>query len=125
MRYLTYEEYREIGGTLDLTAFNRNIDRACGLIDNETHSRIEAMAGVPQEAKALCRDLTEYFEVNSITEGKVVSHSQSAGNVSESKSYAAKTKEEQAQEVDNMILDYLASVEDDNGIPLLYRGYGI
>ena len=41
MQYLTYEEYTEIGGTLDLAAFNRNIDRACGIIDNATHNRIE------------------------------------------------------------------------------------
>lgn len=124
MQYLTYEEYREIGGVLDLTAFNRSIDRACGLIDNATHGRIAAMATVPPRVKALCRDLTDYFSVNAVTEGKVVSRSQSAGNVSESESYASKTAEEQAQEIDDIIFDCLASVEDDNGIPLLYRGYG-
>ena len=33
MTYLTYTEYKEIGG-LDEAAFNRNIDRACAMIDN-------------------------------------------------------------------------------------------
>ena len=34
MIYLTYTEYKELGGTLEETAFIRNIDRACGIIDN-------------------------------------------------------------------------------------------
>ena len=65
MIYLTYEEYSNIGGICDLTAFNRNIDRACGVIDNATHNRIECMSDVPQGAKALCRDLVEYLARNS------------------------------------------------------------
>ena len=122
MQYLAYQEYTDIGGTLDLTAFNRYIHRACGLIDNATHRRIEKMASVPERVKALCRDLIEYLAINAITEKVVTSKSQSSGPVSESESYAVKTKEEQAQDIDNMIYDYLMSVNDDNRTPLLYRG---
>ena len=61
MTYLSFEEYSNMGGVLDLTAFNRYIDRACGIIDNATHNRIECMAEVPQRAKALCGDLVEYL----------------------------------------------------------------
>ena len=57
MQYLDYQEYVSIGGVCDATAFNRFIDRSCGIIDNATHNRIECMAEVPQRAKALCRDL--------------------------------------------------------------------
>lgn len=122
MQYLTYEEYTEIGGTLDLTAFNRNIDRACGVIDNATHNRIEYMAEVPQRAKALCRDLVEYLARNDTTEIAVTSRSQSAGGVSESESYATKTADDMYGDIQNMTYDYLLNVTDDNGIPLLYRG---
>lgn len=122
MTYLTYEEYTEIGGTLDLTAFNRNIDRACGIIDNATHNRIDCMAEVPQRAKALCRDLVEYLAKNDTTEIAVTSRSQSAGGVSESESYATKTADDMYGDIQNMIYDYLLNVTDDNGIPLLYRG---
>lgn len=122
MTYLTYEEYTEIGGTLDLTAFNRNIDRACGVIDNATHNRIEYMAEVPQRAKALCRDLVEYLARNDTIEIAVTSRSQSAGGVSESESYATKTSDDVYGDIQNMIYDYLLNVTDDNGIPLLYRG---
>ena len=61
MIYLTYDEYLEIGGMVDLSAFNRNIARASGMIDNATFCRIEKMSKVPVYAKHLCRDLIEYL----------------------------------------------------------------
>ena len=122
MIYLTYEEYLNIGGICDLTAFNRNIDRACGVIDNATHNRIEYMADVPRMAKALCRDLVEYLARNDTTEIAVTSRSQSAGGVSESESYATKTADDVYSDIQNMIYDYLLNVTDDNGTSLLYRG---
>ena len=121
MTYLTYEEYSNMGGVLDLTAFNRNIDRACGIIDNATHNRIECMAEVPQRAKALCRDLVEYLVENN-GDKIVTSKSQSAGGVSESESYATKTADDMYGDIQNMIYDYLLNVTDDKGTPLLYRG---
>ena len=122
MIYLTYEEYSEIDGILDLTAFNRNIDRACGVIDNATHNRIECMEEVPQRAKALCRDLVEYLARNNTNEIAVTSRSQSAGGVSESESYATKTADDIYGDIQNMLYDYLGNEKTDNGIPLLYRG---
>ena len=121
MTYLTYDEYSEMGGICDLTAFNRNIDRACGIIDNATHNRIECMAEVPQRAKALCRDLVEYLVENNSVK-IVTSKSQSAGGVSESESYATKTDDDVNSEMLNIVYDYLATEKDDNGTPLMYRG---
>lgn len=124
MRYIEYQEYLDIGGVLDSTAFNRNIDRACGIIDNATHNRIEYMVDVPQRAKALCRDLIEYLARNDTTEIAVTSRSQSAGGVSESESYTTKTADDVYGDIQNMVYDYLLNVTDDNGTPLLYRGCG-
>lgn len=122
MIYIDFEEYKEIGGVLDLTAFNRNIDRACGMIDNATHKRIERMKNIPNKAKSLCRDLIECFAENSSNSKQVASRSQSAGGVSESESYVTKTDVELQADIDNMIADYLMAETDDNGTPLLYRG---
>ena len=122
MIYLTYQEYLNIGGICDLTAFNRFSDRAFSIIDDATHNRIEYMANVPQRAKALCRDLVEYLARNNTTEIAVTSRSQSAGGVSESESYATKTADDMYGDIQNMIYDYLLNVTDDNGTPLLYRG---
>ena len=122
MQYLDYQEYVSIGGICDATAFNRNIDRACGVIDNATHNRIEYMADVPRMAKALCRDLVEYLARYSTSDMVVSSRSQSAGGVSESESYATKTADDVYGDIQNMIYDYLLNVTDDKGVPLLYRG---
>ena len=122
MIYLTYDEYSAMGGICDLTAFNRNIDRACGVIDNATHNRVDRMEEVPQRVKALCRDLVEYLARSDTTEIAVTSRSQSAGGVSESESYATKTADDVYGDIQNMIYDYLANEKTDNGIPLLYKG---
>lgn len=123
MRYLTYEQYQELGGKFDNAAFNRKIMHACGIIDNAVHCRIESMSTIPNEAKSLCRDLIDYLINNdSISEKNVASKSQSAGNVSESETYTVKSKAEQACDIDDIICAYLLSAKDDNGVPLLYRG---
>lgn len=123
MIYLTYSEYTEIGGVMDLTAFNRNIGRACGIIDNATQNRIDIMGAVPMQAKEACRDLTEYLATNnSVTEKGISSWSESAGVVTESVSYAAKTTDDAYGDIQTILYDYLGSVTDGHGTPLLYRG---
>lgn len=123
MDYLTYNEYQELGGTLEEAAFNRNKQRAFGIIDNHTFGRVAAMSKVPQAVKILCIELIEYL--SSGYGGKQVSsRSQSAGSVSESENYVVNSIEERDSEIDNMVKDYLLSVKDDNGVPLLYRGCG-
>ena len=122
MQYLTYEEYTEIGGTLDLTAFNRNIDRACAFIDASTQNRLQSVLEVSTKAKACVRDLVEYITSN-VSSGKAVtSKSQSAGGVSESESYSTKTTDEMSSEMLNIVYDYLATEKDGCGTPLMYRG---
>ena len=122
MQYLTYEEYTEIGGTLDSTAFKRNIDRACGFVDLHTKSRLQTVLEVSQRAKACVRDLAEYLANNVSGAKAVTSKSQSAGGVSESESYATKTDDEINTEMLNIVYDYLATETDDNGTPLMYKG---
>ena len=121
MQYLTYEEYQEIGGTLDLTAFKRNIDRACAMIDIKTQSRLEAFENIPQIVKIVCADLVGYIATNTVEKPIVTSKSQSAGGVSESESYATKTAEDYANDLDK-IFEPLALAKTRNGISILYRG---
>ena len=121
MQYLTYEEYQEIGGALDLTAFKRNIDRACAMIDIRTQSRLEAFDSIPQIVKMVCADLVEYIATNTVEKPIVSSKSQSAGGVSESESYAVKTAEDFASDLD-IIFEPLAVVKTSNGISITYRG---
>ena len=121
MQYLTYEEYTEIGGTLDLTAFNRNIDRACAMIDIRTQSRIEALGDVPRIAKIVRADLVGYIAENAVEKPIVTSRSQSAGGVSENENYSVKTAETFSDDLD-IIFEPLATIKTKNGISVLYRG---
>lgn len=121
MTYLTYQEYTEIGGECDEAAFNKAVTRACSIITTATLGRIEDGDDIPQEVKALCRDLIEYINKNPVAES-ISSKSQSAGSVSESISFAAKSSADSGQDIDMLIYDYLMSVKDKNGTPLLYRG---
>jgi hypothetical protein len=121
MQYLTYEEYEEIGGTLDSTAFNSNIDRACAMIDIRTQSRLELFEVVPQIVKIVCADLVGYIATNKVEKPFVTSKSQSAGGVSESESYAVKTADDFANDLDS-IFEPLKTVKTKNGISIVYRG---
>jgi hypothetical protein len=120
MQYLTYGEYSEMGGVLDLAAFNRNIDRACSMIDIRTQNRLEKFNEIPNIVKIVCADLLEYISMN-IVNKSVTSKSQSAGGVSESESYAVKTAEDYSADIDE-IFEPLGSVETDSGVPINYRG---
>ena len=121
MIYLTYEEYSNMGGVLDLTAFNRNIDRACAMIDNRTQSRLECFENIPQIVKIVCADLIDYIANNSVDKAVVTSKSQSAGGVSESESYATKTAEDYSADLDR-IFEPLSVVKTENGVSITYRG---
>ena len=60
-QYLTYEEYRALGGTLDLTPFNLLEFEARRQIDIRTFNRLKNGEDIPQEVK-----LCEYNLINSI-----------------------------------------------------------
>ena len=120
MIYLTYDEYSAMGGICNLTAFNRNIDRACAMIDNRTQSRLELFEEIPQIVKVVCSDLVDYIATNTV-EKTVTSKSQSAGGVSESESYAVKTVEDYSADLDR-IFEPLDVVKTKNGFSILYRG---
>ena len=63
-QYLTYNEYRTLGGTLDLTPFNLLEYEARRKIDERTQGRLKEVADVPQEVKmcvfALINSMNSY-----------------------------------------------------------------
>jgi glucose-6-phosphate dehydrogenase assembly protein OpcA len=122
MRYIGYAEYLRMDGECTSIAFARSIDRACSVIDNATHGRIKAMKEVPNSVKILCKMLIDYFASGYGSSAQISSQSQSANGVSESQSFAVRSTEERASEIDSIITDMLMGEVDDNGTPLLYRG---
>ncbi len=122
MQYLTYEEYLKIGGTLEETAFKRNIVRACGEIDSRTKCRIHTMEKVPTEVEYLCADLVDFFASSKLQSAVITGKSTAAGPVSESESYSVKNSTDLSADMDDLFVSYLGNIADDNETPLLYRG---
>ncbi len=60
-QYLTYEEYRALGGTLDLAPFNLLEFESRRLIDIATQNRLKNVDTIPSEVK-----LCEFKMINSI-----------------------------------------------------------
>jgi len=50
-QYLTYDEYKALGGTLDLTPFNLLEYEARKQIDLRTHNRLKDIETIPDEVK--------------------------------------------------------------------------
>lgn len=124
MRYLTYDDYLNIGGTLEKTAFERVIDRACGIVDSYTQRRLQNVMIKSDGVKACLRDVCEQLSKDSENDGKISSSSQSAGGVSESVTYATTSIDDRNAMISGIIYDYLATETDDDGTPLMYKGCG-
>jgi len=60
-QYLTYEEYKRLGGTLDLMPFNLLEYEARKKIDAKTQRRLVGNTNIPEEVK-----MCEYALINSI-----------------------------------------------------------
>lgn len=121
--YLEYDKYKEMGGTLDKTAFNAAERRARYLINSQangrTGKRIIKLTELPQ---AVTDCIFELIELSAAFGGKQISgESQSQGGASESYSYAVKTDDEINTERQEIIETYLNGVMYE-GASVLYRG---
>ena len=129
-QYLTYEEYKALGGTLDLTPFNLLEFEARRQIDIRTFNRLKDLdnADIPKEVKIceyeLIRSMSIYDETleKVSNNGTVASESTDGYSISyitgDKMSEVLKSKTE---EQDNIIKTYLLNVIF-NGEHLLYRG---
>ena len=127
-QYLTYEEYKALGGTLDLTPFNLLEFEARRQIDIRTFNRLKNGENIPQEVK-----LCVYNLINSINEfASSTSNIASNGNIASentdgySVSYITSNKiseivKSKQDEINNIIETYLMFVVY-NGEHLMYIG---
>lgn len=122
-QYLEYDEYIELGGTLDQTPFSLLEYNARMKIDERTFGRLKGLEEEPQEVKlcvfSLIRILDSY---SSYTENNKSIASESTDGYSVSYKGASKEiTEAMNKEIEDIINTYLSNVLVDN-IPVLYRG---
>lgn len=125
--YLTYEEYRALGGTLDLTPFNLLEFESRRLIDIRTQNRLKNVDTIPSEVK-----LCEFKMINSIdgytksVNNAVNENIKSENTDGYSVSYATTTDikeiiKSKSAELDDTISTYLLLVVV-NGEHIMYAG---
>lgn len=118
MKYLKYEDYLRMGGTLSEAAFSRFAMGAEMTIRRVTFGRVDRMQTIPEAVKWLVFELVATAHKNE--DGTARLSSESVG--SWSKSYQVQSEEERKAETEAMIRNYLSAEVDDNGTPLLYLG---
>lgn len=123
--YLDYQTYKNMGGTLDNSAFIA-IDRKAEYLINsqaggKTGDRIGKLTELPQEVIDCTYDLIQHLSANAFDGSSIASESQSLGGQSESYSYSLLSKEQADSETENIIFTYLYPVKID-GVSILHRG---
>lgn len=111
--HLTFDEYREMGGSLDETAFSRLEFRARKIIDQHTFGRL---MGLTAQSDAVKRLMFELMTVEQKEENGIL---QSVSNDGYSETYAVVDNEQKSV---CLIAAYLAQEKTADGTPLLYRG---
>ncbi len=123
--YLTYNEFLDMGGTLDETAFKQLSRKAEYFINSQAGGkagvRIGKLAELPQAVKDCTFDLILHLGNNAFDGSNIQSESQSLGGQSESVSYLRLTKEESDAEAEDIIFTYLYPINYNNA-SVLYVG---
>jgi len=112
--YLTYEDYKELGGALPPDAFSKLERKAQRWLDSFTFNRIKYLTTIPDEVKEV---LTEFIDkMNTLSNQRengdlVVQYS----NGVEQLTYKVLTEEEMKSELYRLAIDWLPNY-------LTYRG---
>lgn len=124
-QYLTYNEYKSLGGNLNQTPFNLLEYEARRIIDNRTLQRLKGIEQVPQEVKMCMFSLVN--TINSYTNQSQTSKNISSESVgSYSVSYITGTQIQETinsknAELTDMVVTYLTGVIV-NGEHIIYCG---
>ena len=123
-QYLSYEEYRSLGGTLDLTPFNLLEFEARKEIDKYTFGRLISLENQVKEVKICVFNLIKSLEgYNSdISRNKNISSESTDGYSVSYGTNTAETTKAKETEIKNIINTYLSNLYLENGTPYLYRG---
>lgn len=117
-QYLTYQDYKALGGTLDLTPFNLLEFRARKEVDDCTYGRLMKLDTQVQEVKLCIMDLMDKIKkYNEVDNGK---SSETVGSYSVT--YNKPVNKEEKQERRSIINSYLSECKLEDGTPYLYRG---
>lgn len=124
-QYLTYNEYKALGGSLDITPFNLLEYEARKIIDNRTLKRLQGIKQIPEEVKMCMFSLINTIN-NYANQGQTSKSISSESVGSYSVSYITGTQIQETinsknAELTDIVLTYLTGVIV-NGEHLVYLG---
>lgn len=117
--YLTYDEYKSMGGAADEPAFTRLCTAACGRIDRLTHGRIHGLDEVPEAVRLAAFELIHRAESYEAEDARVASFTNDGMSVS----YVQETAPQRDSSLNSVVIDLLWGQKAADGkTPLLYAG---
>ena len=127
-QYLTYEEYKGLGGTLSEMPFNILEFEARKRIDNRTQNRINNMKDKPQEVKLCVNAMINTLEQYVIDSSKGINKNVSSESIDGySVSFITGSQIQEAikskkSELEDIMQTYLGDIRTSDNIPVLYLG---
>ena len=126
MNYLTYDEYKEYGGSLDETAFSRLEFKARKVVDARTFGRLKDESEVSESVKRLMFELIGLVSNSDYSSEDYSPEVNSEGNDGYSVSFVSGTVmtiEMADEKMKQLIDEYLTGEKDSDGTPLLCSWY--
>lgn len=122
-QYLSYEEYKSLGGTLGEMPFNILELKARQIINERTQNRLKNIEEMPQEVKICMYDLINTMNKYNLSDNSTSSNVSSENTDGYSVTYKSGTEltEEQKKQYDDVMETDLYGVIVDN-TPILYLG---
>ena len=122
-QYLTYEDYKSLGGTLGEMPFNILELKARQVINERTQNRLKDVEKIPQEVKICVYDLIQTINKYNNSNNSTSSNISSENTDGYSVTYKSGTEltEEQKKQYDDVMETDLYGVIVDN-TPILYLG---
>ena len=122
-QYLSYEEYKSLGGTLGEMPFNILELKARQIINERTQNRLKDVGKIPQEVKICVYDLINTMNKYNLSDNSTSSNISSENTDGYSVTYKSGTEmtaEQKAQYEDVMLTDLYGVIV--NGESILYLG---
>ena len=123
-QYLTYEEYKALGGTLDLMPFNIAEKKARKLVDERTYSRLKKIENQVQDVKMCIFELIPITKdsYTDIHENKNISSETIDGYNINYKNKTIDDEKIKDNEIKSIIVRWLDECKLKDGTPYLYKG---
>lgn len=118
-QYLSYAEYRQLGGNLDEMPFNILELRARRKVDERTLGRLKNLPSQITEVKTCIYQLIRTMNTNDSIKSKNISSESTDGY---SVSYGTTESTEENKQYNDIIRDYLLTCQLEDGTPYLYCG---